>query len=197
MGKGKDEMRILDVGLDLDGVMYRAFEWDLQHYCINQLGYDPETLPLPWTRWDSWREMWGMDEETFLRLCHEATDAGEMFVHGNVEPHAVEVINRLHDAGHQIHIITARAFGRRSPHNSADWLHKHGIPFESLAMVRNKKLMRPDIMLDDHEYNFADMWSVGVETWLYDQPWNDHVDTEYRVHGWLEFEEVVNRKAEA
>jgi 5'(3')-deoxyribonucleotidase len=186
-------MRLLDIGLDVDGCMYSSFEQDLHHFSINVKG---EKLPefVPWKTWDQWSE-WGWEGDKFRAMCDEATDSGQMFIHGKPIGHVIEVVNRLYEAGHRIHIITARDFGTKSPHNTTDWLHANGIPFDSAMFVHDKFLVRPDIMLDDHERNFREMWDVGVETWLYSQPWNEHIKTEYRVNDWLEFEEAVNRKA--
>lgn len=189
-------MRRLDIGLDLDGVMY-DFDNTLKHYLVEYEGFDPDTLPLPPLSWNFYKDQWGMTDEEFVTHCVNATNRGVMFKHGEPFEDVVEVVNRLRDNGHRIHIITNRSFGEKAHHNTSDWLREYGIPFDSLIFAKWKPIVRPDVMLDDYARNYTDMWDAGVETWLFDRPWNQDFETEYRVFGWLEFEQVIERKANA
>lgn len=149
---------------------------------------------MPPQSWDWHETAWGWDLEKFLSVCDEAVDADFLFKSG-LPDKGVRHLHSLHDKGHSIHIITSRSFGKRSPHNTADWLHEHCIPYDSLIMTHKKSMVRPDIMIDDYEKNFVQMSKVGVDTWLLDQPWNQHVQTDKRVFSLEEFEYVVDRKA--
>jgi len=202
-------VRTLDIGLDCDGVMYDFYQV-LKDYLVEHRGLDPAGLPLPATSWGH-HEAWGLNLQEFLTACNESVDAGVMFRHGEPYEGTVEAVNRLKDAGHRIHVITNRSFGSLSHHNTSDWLREHGIPFDSLIFAAKKGIVRPDIMLDDYEKNFFEMWDVDVETWLLDQPWNQETDTErvihmtpsfsvvknYRVFSWGDFEDRVEEKANA
>lgn len=183
----------LHVGVDLDGVLY-PFEVALQEYLISHKGFVREDMALPWDSWDHWQK-WGLTLNEFLDACHEATDAGIMFIEGDPYEGCIEPLVRLHDEGHKIHVITARNFGTRSPHNTADWLVKHDVPFDSLIMTEDKHIFRPDIMIDDYVKNFNQMWAQGTETWLLSRGWNADVDTEYRVDTLDQFANLVMEKA--
>lgn len=186
-------MRELDVGVDLDGVLV-PWEVNLANYLILHMGYSAEEVGKPWSRYDQWRD-WGLTTEDFLRICGEATDMGFMFLDEDPYPGAVQTIQNIKSAGHRIHVITARSFGTRSAHNTVDWLTKHDVPYDSLVMTSTKGLCQPDVMIDDYEHNFHEMWKHGVETWLLSQPWNSHIDTEFRVNSLQDFERVIERKA--
>lgn len=193
-------MRTLNVGVDLDGVVY-DFTNSLKAYLIAERGYTAEQLPGgchddPSATWMFFKDNWGLTSDQFLEYCDAGTDAGYIFTIGDPFPGAVASMNRLRKAGHGIHIVTNRSFGTRSHHNTSDWLTKHEVPFDSLIFARDKRIIRPDIFIDDYERNFEELWSVGVETWLLDRPWNRHIETPYRVKDWLAFEQQVNRMAD-
>jgi 5'(3')-deoxyribonucleotidase len=213
-------MRKLNIGVDLDGVCY-PFTEALRHYLIEHEGFHPDSVAggghdADESCWDFYKKYWDMTTEDFLEYSNRGVDAGVVFLHGDPFPDTVETLSRLHDAGHKIHIITNRSFGSRSHHNTSDWLTQHGIPYDTLAFSADKTIMRVDLFIDDYEENFKDLWNAGIETYLFDRPWNRHVDTmmprflkvagpdgrkhelsDYRVKTWEEFEVAVNRKAGA
>jgi len=193
-------MKALDVGIDLDGCAYN-FTASVRKWAIKE-GYDAEQVSGgdhedENTTWNFFKDQWGMDAEEFFGLCARGVDAGVVFLEGEPFPGSVETITALKSKGHYIHIVTNRQSGTRSKHNTADWLNEWQIPYDSLIFSDRKHLFSSlDIMVDDYEINFRDLWSAGVECWLYDRPWNRHVyDDGYRVKTWGEFESMVDRKA--
>lgn len=193
-------MKSLDIGVDLDGVAY-PFTEALRHYLIEHEGFEPSSVEggghdAEESCWDFYKKYWNMSTKDFLKYSDEGVDAGVVFLHGDPFPGTVETLNSLKDKGHRIHIITNRSFGKRSHHNTSDWLFQHEIPYDSLSFSPSKTLFRTDIFVDDYEMNFKELWEVGIECWLYDRPWNKHVDDNgYRVYSWKDFEEAVDRKA--
>lgn len=191
-------MKHLDIGVDLDGCAY-GFTESLREFAVSE-GYDPERLAggghddETASDWEFYKTHWDMDTPEFLDLCHRGVDAGVIFLKGEPFPGAVETIRSLKDKGHYIHVVTNRAFGTRSHHNTSDWLNQQGIPYDSLIFSGRKHLFSSlDIMVDDYEVNFNELWKVGVTTYLFDRPWNRHVDDRgYRVWTWQQFELVVD-----
>jgi 5'(3')-deoxyribonucleotidase len=187
-------MRVLDVGIDLDGVVYN-FDGAFRKYLIEYRGYDEERLVLPVETWDHWQAKWDITIEEFMEVCNEATDNGFLFVDGDPFPKAVESIQRMKEQGHRIHFITARNFGIRSPHNTADWLDRHEIPFDSLVFTHEKHITRPDVMIDDRDKNFWTFEEIGVPVYLQTRMWNMHIDTPNRVADLEEYADAVERMA--
>lgn len=183
-------MTQLHVGWDLDGVFY-SFEAALRSWLIENHGRHPDSLPTPVLTWDWWETHWGLDLNDFLRICGEATDAGHMFLYGEPFAGSVEAIVRVHEAGHLNHIITARNFGTKSPHNTADWLERWAIPYDSLCFTHHKGLTRPDVMVDDRPENFWAYEEAGVPVYLLDQPWNQQVNTDKRIYTLSEYADIV------
>ena len=185
-------MNTLDIGIDLDGVCY-DFTGSLRHYLIEHEGHDPDALVggghEDWDHatWQFYKECWGWSTEEFLAACDRGVDAGILFLHGEPFEGTVGALWNLKNQGHRLHVITSRSFGSRSHHNTSEWLSTHQIPFDSLIFTPHKGVFRPDVMIDDYEKNFYEMSAQGVVTFLYDRPWNRHVDTKFRVAGWPQF----------
>lgn len=186
----------LDIGIDLDGVCY-DFTSSLRHYLVEHEGYDPVAIAGgghddPDATWSFFEDNWGLSLDQFLDFCNKGVDAGVVFCKGEPFVDTVESLNALKDAGHYLHVVTSRSFGTKSHHNTADWLYEHDIPFDSLIFTPHKHVFSGlDLMVDDYEKNWRGMWEEGVTTYLYTRPWNQHVETGFRVDSWQEFLEVV------
>ena len=194
-------MTTLDIGIDLDGVCY-DFTASLRHYLITHEGHDPEALVGGgWDDWDtaSWqfyKDCWGFSTEEFLAACDRGVDAGVLFLHGEPFEGTVDALYALKNAGHRLHVITARSFGSRSHHNTSEWLTQHQVPFDSLVFAYHKQIIATDVMLDDYDKNVREMSANGTVVFLYDRPWNQDFDTDLRVKNWGEFVQGVEFLAE-
>lgn len=167
------------LGFDLDGVCYN-FDEALKLYLIEEHEYLEETLPTGGSSW-SLAPAWGITEEQFEAYCDQGVDAGFLFLHGDPYPNSVEIINKLRDLGHTIHFITSREFGTRSAHNTMDWLHKYGFPYDSMHFVHDKWMVDVDVLVDDYERNWRECTERGQRVLLMDRPWNRHIDGAERV----------------
>ena len=83
----------------------------------------------------------------------------------------VEVINKLHDEGHKIYIITARdsEFHEDPYELSKNWLDKNNIYYDKLIVnARSKapvcKTEKIDIFIDDQLNNCVDDSKAGIRT---------------------------------
>ena len=190
-------MAHLDIGIDLDGVCSQ-FEEELRYFAIHYKNHHPSDVASggvgdPDTVWDFPIRMWGWSPEQFLSYCDEAVDAGILHLHYDPYPGVVEMIDRFHNQGHSIHIITSRNFGTKSTHNTSDWLRKHGIEYDSLIFTKKKEIIDIDLHLDDHLANWKAMVDAGKECYILDRPWNRETYIgPWRVMNYREFEEVVN-----
>ena len=179
------------IGVDIDGVLY-IFEDALRDYLLERWapGLD---FPAP-TTWNFYEE-WGLTRDDFNSLCHEAVNAGCLFWKGKPYPGVGDALRRLRDAGHEIILITARGYG--SDHNSEratlDWLDDHDLPYHELHFSSDKSGFAVDYMIDDKAETFLALRddADGPEAWLMDRPWNQHVETFYRVHSLAEYVDLI------
>ncbi|MFK5691265.1 hypothetical protein ACI3EY_16530 [Ornithinimicrobium sp. LYQ92] len=178
------------IGIDLDGVCY-DFGSSVREYLVRENIRTHQDCPDP-LRWEFYED-WGINLREFLDICHAGVDAGIIFTHGDPFPGTREAFERIKDAGHTIHIVTDRSFGKAGASVAATgaWLHRHDLPFDSLTFSADKTVVKLDAMVDDKLTNFRDLDHAGVPTWLYDRPWN-HTPTE-----WLPRVATLNDYAEA
>lgn len=176
------------VGIDLDGVCY-DFAHSLRMY-LDSLGGLPD-YPDP-VRWEFYED-WGLDLTGFLQLCHDGVDAGVIFSYGEPHPGTAEAFAKIKAAGHTIHIVTDRSFGKAGASEGATraWLDIHELPFDSLTFSADKTVVNLDYMVDDKPENYAALKAAGVQVYLMDRPWNHHVIGAARVYTLNQFAEVI------
>lgn len=183
--------RRLVVGVDLDEVCY-PFIGAFRAWLVDARGHRAEDLPAR-TRFGVPSREWGFDEEAFLAEFRAAIEAGHLFTAGDPLPGAKEGLCALRTAGHEIVLITARAYEPvRQAIEAATvaWLGEHGLPYDRLVFDHDKTCVRTDVFLDDAVHNYDALEEAGLRPVLYTQPYNvDHPGV--RVDGWPAFVEVV------
>lgn len=174
------------VGIDLDGVCY-----DFADSLRTFLEGTHRKYPNP-TRWEFYED-WGYSLEEFLDLCHDGVNAGVIFSHGDPFPGVRDALLRLRDAGHTLHVVTDRSFGKGGASEAATrvWLDTHQIPFDSLTFSADKTIVRTDYMIDDKLANYDALHAVGCNVFLLDRPWNQSRTPRDRVTSVSEFADVV------
>lgn len=181
------------IGVDLDGVCYDFVE-SLRHYLVTKEGFDPYDLGES-TTWEFFRENWGMSLEDFLMYFADGVNAGVVFLHGEAEIGARDNIEKLRDDGHEIHIITHRSVGTKSVQNTGEWLQREGIEHDTLTFARDKTVIYTDIFLEDNVDNFLELEKNGSRPFIFDRPWNQHLETDWRVKSWDDFYSNVTSMA--
>lgn len=158
------------VGWDLDGCVIQ-FAPALRRYLTLREGWTPDRCPDP-TRWEFYLD-WGMDIDTFTAACNRAADDGALF-RGPAERGAIEAAHRLIRAGHELHIVTDRQFGRpgRSRSLTLLWLLRNAHPYTSLTFSSDKTVVPCDVFIDDKAENYAELRAAGVDAYLLTRPWN-------------------------
>jgi 5'(3')-deoxyribonucleotidase len=176
----------MNIGIDLDGVCY-DFTESLRTYLIEHRDFAKEALP-DTTTWNFFEDDWNMDLETYLGLFADGVDAGVVFLHGPPHEGCVEVLEKLRADGHRLNIVTHRmSAGTKPVHNTIDWLQREGIPFDGLTFDSDKTVVNNDIFIEDNVDNFLSLEHAGVRSFIMDRPWNQYLDTKYRVYSWYEF----------
>lgn len=115
---------------------------------------------------------------------------------------AKEYIDKLHNDGHLIFIITGRDNGEYTdPYNmTREWLDKNNIYYDKLILTdaynKKGKVIKClenniDIMIDDSVGNCKSCIQNNIKTFLMDTPYNRFADIP-RVNSWKEFYEVIS-----
>lgn len=187
--------RTLDVGYDLDGVSYRFVE-SLRSYIHETTGRPLDTMPDAQC-WTFYKDQWGMSSAEFLSYFAAGVNAGQIFRHAAPYDGSVEAMRRLADAGHRIHIVTARQIPgaeRMAEENTRAWLAKYDVPHHTLTFADDKQTVHTDLFIEDRDVNYDALESAGYHPWLITRPWNAHHPGR-RVGTHDEFVEVVERVA--
>lgn len=180
---------------DIDDVLYPCVD-TIRDYLVSDYEYTLDELPTPST-WDIHKH-WGMSHEKLWNLVSQGVNEGHIFAVGKPIPGSAEAVRSLKDEGHKIHLVTARVGGDRglSERWTVEWLNDNNIPYDSLTFSQDKTIIPVDFALDDRAENFTAL-NLHCRAFLMDQPWNQHVRTDYRVHDAQQFVFEVHRAIHA
>jgi 5'(3')-deoxyribonucleotidase len=106
-------------------------------------------------------------------------------------PDVSEVVSRLLTAGHELIIVTADVFNSTTAlFDKRGWVERHLplIPKRNVIGCHRKELIRGDLLFDDGPHNLE---SFPGLTCAMDLPHNQQVEVDFRVCGWLEFEQLI------
>lgn len=130
-----------------------------------RLGVDIDDVLYPWHAQDpTWPDLTGPRLKVSL---YEAAPY----------PGVREALQRLLDAGHTVHLVTARSHeGTQHSQEIRDltrrWLARHKIPHDSLHFAPDKTSIRTDVFIDDDPGNCRQLEAAGIQAFLREQPWN-------------------------
>ena len=102
-------------------------------------------------------------------------------------PGAVEQVNKWHDAGHKIVLITARSKGWEE--QTKEWLDKVGLKYDKLIITNHQDKAKfaedegVNIFIDDSVNFLENMADKGIKVYVFDQPWNTELAVP-RIRGW-------------
>ena len=116
---------------------------------------------------------------------------------------AKEYIDKLHDDGHIICIITGRNNGEYTdPYNmTKNWLEKYDITYDKLFLVdaynsHSKTEIclenNVDIMIDDSKRMCTDIKKYGIRAFIMDTPYNRDTNEFERVCSWKEIYDIIS-----
>jgi 5'(3')-deoxyribonucleotidase len=182
------------IGLDADGCFY-DFRQATVDYLVEFHGFKREDLPLG-SEW-SYNTKWGMEDKEFYRLVAKGIDAGQIFRVGEPTEGFVKAINWLRKKGHTIHICTFRTIAKLDIVNTVGWLQEHKVKYDSITFSQDKTILDVDVFLEDKPANFYALEEAGIRSFLFDQPYNQDVDTAFRVHSWADFAKLIQQREES
>ena len=184
----------MKLGIDCDGVMYDfagAFmRWLLKVGWFEERGLEFPGIHFQPSKWEFYSD-WGMSTAEFVDLCDQGVDAGLIFAEGDPYHGCKETIDYLSGEGHSINIITHRMFGKRSTHNTVDWLKRYEIGFDTITFAKDKTIVDVDLLLDDYEGNWKAALADDTPCVIMDHPWNQHLPAD-RVYSWSQFADYID-----
>lgn len=122
-------------------------------------------------------------------------DGRSVFWHLEPFPGAIEALNDLDTAGHEIVIVTTKpAF---AVDDTYDWVKSHRIPATEVHILEDKWLVDCDVYLDDGPHILPGLVAHRPDRTVcrYVRPWNRPVPGAIDVEDFDEFTELVRRLA--
>jgi uncharacterized HAD superfamily protein len=118
-----------------------------------------------------------------------------------IKPSAKEVINKLHDEGNKIIIISFRK-GKyiKDPYNlTINWLNRHGVKYDKVFVDTGEKTDEciengVNLFIDDKESHCEDVSNVGIDVLLFTNQYNHDENRFRRVDNWDEVYSYIKEK---
>ena len=189
----------MKIGIDIDNVISNFNDTLLNEYLLHDKGLrnsgiinkDAEYIRKGMFDWSE------SEETTFYKSNIERISKKLEVIAG-----AKEYIDKLHEDGHFIYIITGRDNGEYTePYNmTKKWLDNKGIYYDDLILTdaydKHAKAekcieLNIDIMIDDSVRICSDCIENGITTILMDTPYNRYSNIQ-RVKSWKEFYDYVS-----
>ena len=124
-----------------------------------------------------------------------------IMAHSPIKPHAKEIINRLHDEGNKIIIISFRKDKYlKDPYKlTEDWLNDNGVFYDKLFVNTGTKAdecieNNVDLFIDDKESHCEDVSNVGIDVLLFTNAYNHDEKRFNRVDNWLSVYDYIKEK---
>ena len=124
-----------------------------------------------------------------------------IMAHSPIKEGAKEVINRLHDEGNKIVIISFRKDKYlKDPYKlTIDWLNENGIKYDKVFVntgTKEDECLENNVKLfiDDKESHCEDVKNVGVDVLLFTNAYNHDESRFDRVDNWYQVEKYIKEK---
>ncbi len=118
-----------------------------------------------------------------------------------IKPGAKEVINKLHDEGNKIIIISFRK-GKyiKDPNKlTKDWLERHGVYYDKIYTDTGSKVdecisNNVTLFIDDKESHCEDVSNVGIDVILFTNAYNHDENRFVRKDNWNDIYKYIKEK---
>lgn len=177
----------MHIGFDADGVL-QSFHAGCNAFLKAEGHVGIKAEQNQWNFFEEWPEWTKSD---FWKFVKRGVAANVIF---NTPPlrGAVEAVNAVKDAGHKVHIITARGWGDGVAEAvSEKWFATHGFKYDSLTFSFDKTVVWTDMYVDDKPENIDALLDAGTDAYLLTRPWNTYVKERKRVRSVGDFSRKV------
>jgi hypothetical protein len=157
------------IAIDIDSTLHHY--WPLLSAAAKRrFGVD-----LPYDRQFTWAISRLREEQ--LRVCVADTHSPQAITAAEPYPHAVDTVNRWHDAGHFIHVTSHRAEDCHTA--TKEWLDRIGLEYDELYCSYDKvgrcREIAIDVLIDDSPVNIMRAIDAGMVAATIRHPWNQDV----------------------
>ena len=180
------------LGIDLDGVVANFTKGWMDFY-NDQFG--TSFVVADSKRWNDLVDLTHFNDIDEFWTWSSDLDGRSIFWHLEPFPGAVEALQRFHDDGHDIIVITTKpAFAERDTH---EWIEQHDIPAKEIHITDRKWQYECAVYLDDGPYVLPGLVRHRPDSTVcrYVRPWNEPVAGALDVRDFIEFRDVVARLA--
>lgn len=178
---------LMRIAVDIDSTLHHY--WDV----LSEAARRRFGIELPYEQQFTWGVTRLRDEQ--LQVVIDDTHTDGAIAAGKPYEHAVETINRWHDADHFIHITSHRA-DRCLPATAA-WLDGIGLRYDDLHCSRDKVgrcvELDIDVLIDDSPYNIARALDHGLRVATLVHPWNQDIVEEEDVISARDWRELAGK----
>jgi len=177
----------MKLGIDLDGVVVDFHRWFIEDF--NDRNHTNLTLA-DWTDYEFTNA--GFNRDSINEYILNQAKKGEFILPGEI-PNASETLQKLHKKN-SIHVITYRS--DRAKESAITWLEARGVPYDSISFTKDKAriayLLNIDVMIEDDVNQSKAVAGVGIETLLYDRPYNQSVQSVPLIQRVKNWDEILN-----
>jgi hypothetical protein len=154
------------IAIDIDSTLHHYWD-ELAEAAKRRFGVD-----LPYEHQHTWKITRLRDEQ--LRVAIADTHSDKVIARAEPYPHAVEIINAWHDAGHWIHVTSHRA--ERCHPATESWLAAIGLVYDDLHCSHDKVSrcvdLEIEVIIDDSPVTLLRAIDEGMVAATLLHPWN-------------------------
>jgi uncharacterized protein len=154
------------IAIDIDSTLHHYWD-ELADSAKRRFGVE-----LPYDDQHTWRISRLRDEQ--LRAVIADTHSDAAIARATPYPHAVEIVNAWHEAGHWIHVTSHRA--ERCHAATAGWLTAIGLQYDDLHCSYDKVSrcveLDVDVLIDDSPVTIGRALEHGMVAATLVHPWN-------------------------
>jgi 5'(3')-deoxyribonucleotidase len=183
----RNVLSTLKIGFDLDTILAATDEASISWYQERGL-VGPEVTAAQITKWDH-SECLGVDPAAMVEMY-----TSDSFFR-NIRPisEAVEIAQKLHHSGAEVHIFTDRP----CPAVTAEWLELRRVPYDRLVFMKGEE--KPayaeriglDFTLEDNPKTAIRLaTTVSRLSFLRDRPYNRDAGLHPKLHRFYTFDEI-------
>ena len=180
------------LGIDLDGVVAN-FTMGWMNFYNKEFGAELEVEDSQ--RWNDLVDLTHFENMGEFWRWSSDLDGRSLFWHLEPFPGAIDALQSLADAGHEIVVITTKPdFAVADTH---EWIANHDIPAAEIHILEDKWLVECDVYLDDGPHVLPRLVANRPESTVcrYVRPWNHPLPGAVDVTDFDEFRELVERLA--
>lgn len=177
------------LGIDLDGVVA---DFNAGWIRLHRDEFGSDLHPDMVVTWDGLHTLGGFaDMRAFWRWARGSAERPSIFRHLDPYPDALETIDRLERAGHDIVIVTTKPSWARS--DTLRWLADHAIPTDEIHITDRKSNVACDVYLDDSPHVLPELAEHRADATIcrFVRPWNSPIAGVHDITSWAEFHRIV------